>query len=457
MAGYMFSRDPKTVPLIETKYRKIATQIPAPGTKEIIARLEKTESRSMQGQFPIIWDKAEDFSVYDIAGNKWIDFTSTIFVANIGHGNKRVSKAIKEVLDKPLVSTYAYMSEIRAKYLEKLIEFAGPPFGKAFLLSAGTEATEATLKLIRMHGQKIGKKRPGIVTLNGNWHGRTMGAQMMTSNADQKAWIGYEDPNIHHIDFPYPWLVSEEQGEEFFNKQLDSLQQRGLNLETDIAGFMLETFQGWGALFYPKSFVKAIRKFTEKHSILLAFDEMQAGFARTGKKFGFEHYEVSPDLFACGKGMGGGVSLSGVIGRSEIMDLPEVGNMSSTHSANPLVCAAGLAVLEEIESRNIVAETARKGVIVKELLNELKTSFPLVINNFYGEGLIASLIFSDYENQSKSLLASKVSQKCMEKGLLVVHTGRESIKLGPPLVITDEAIIEAFQVIKESINEVLQN
>ena len=457
MAGYMFSREPKTVPLVETKYRRIATQIPTPGTKEIIARLEKTESRSMQGQFPIIWEKAEDFSVYDIAGNKWIDFTSTIFVANIGHGNKRVSTAIKEVLDKPLVSTYAYMSEIRAKYLEKLIEFAGPPFGKAFLLSAGTEATEATLKLIRMNGQKIGKKKPGIVTLNGNWHGRTMGAQMMSSNAEQKAWIGYEDPNIHHIDFPYPWLVSEEQGEEFFNKQLDSLKQRGLNLETDIAGFMLETFQGWGALFYPKSFVKAIRKFTEENSILLAFDEMQAGFARTGKKFGFEHYDVSPDLFACGKGMGGGVSLSGVIGRSEIMDLPEVGNMSSTHSANPLVCAAGLAVLEVINSKNLVAETARKGEILKGLLNYLKTSYPNVINNFYGEGLIASLIFSDYENQSKSLLASKVSQKCMEKGLLVVHTGRESIKLGPPLVITDEAIIEAFEVIKESIDEVLQN
>jgi len=457
MAGYMFSREPKTVALVETKYRKIATQIPTPGTKEIIARLEKTESRSMQGQFPIIWDKAEDFSVYDIAGNKWIDFTSTIFVANIGHGNKRVSAAIKEVLDKPLVSTYAYMSEVRAKYLEKLIDFAGPPFGKAFLLSAGTEATEATLKLIRMHGQKIGKKRPGIVTLNGNWHGRTMGAQMMSSNAEQKAWIGYEDPNIHHIDFPYPWLVSEEQGEEFFNKQLESLKQRGLNLETDIAGFMLETFQGWGALFYPKSFVKAIRKFTEENSILLAFDEMQAGFARTGKKFGFEHYDVSPDLFACGKGMGGGVSLSGVIGRSEIMDLPEVGNMSSTHSANPLVCAAGLAVLEEIESKNLVEETARKGEILKGLLNDLKSNYPNVINNFYGEGLISSLIFSDYENQSKSLLASKVSQKCMEKGLLVVHTGRESIKLGPPLVITDEAIIEAFEVIKESIDEVLQN
>jgi 4-aminobutyrate aminotransferase-like enzyme len=455
VAGYIFSREPKTVALIETKYRKIATQIPAPGTKEIIARLEKTESRSMQGQFPIIWDKAEDFSIYDIAGNKWIDFTSTIFVANIGHGNKRVSKAIKEVLDKPLVSTYAYMSEVRTKYLEKLIEFAGPPFGKAFLLSAGTEATEATLKLIRMYGQKIGKKRPGIVTLNGNWHGRTMGAQMMSSNAEQKAWIGYEDPNIHHIDFPYPWLVSEEQGEDFLNKQLESLKQRGLNLETDIAGFMLETFQGWGALFYPKSFVKAIRKFTEKNSILLAFDEMQAGFARTGKKFGFEHYEVSPDLFACGKGMGGGVSLSGVIGRSEIMDLPEVGNMSSTHSANPLVCSAGLAVLEEIASKNIVAETARKGVILKNLLETIKLKFPGVIDNYYGRGLIASVIFTDFNKLSKSELASRISEKCMQKGLLVVHTGRESIKLGPPLTITDEALYEAMEIFEESIYDTL--
>ena len=455
MAGYIFSREPKIVALVETKYRKIATQIPAPGTKEIIARLEKTESRSMQGQFPIIWNKANDFSVYDIAGNKWIDFTSTIFVANIGHGNKKVSAAIKEVLDKPLVSTYAYMSEVRAKYLEKLIAFAGPPFGKAFLLSAGTEATEATLKLIRMYGQKIGKKRPGIVTLNGNWHGRTMGAQMMSSNAEQKVWIGYEDPNIHHIDFPYPWLVSEEQGEEFFKKQLESLKQRGLNLETDIAGFMLETFQGWGALFYPKSFVKAVRKFTEENSILLAFDEMQAGFARTGKKFGFEHYEVSPDLFACGKGMGGGVSLSGVIGKSEIMDLPEVGNMSSTHSANPLVCAAGLAVLEEIESKNIVAETARKGEILKGCLKELKNKFPEVIKNYYGKGLIASVIFNDFNNISKNELASQISEKCMQKGLLVVHTGRESIKLGPPLTITDEALLEAMSVFEEATLEVI--
>jgi 4-aminobutyrate aminotransferase-like enzyme len=137
------------------------------------------------------------------------------------------------------------------------------------------------------------------------------------------------------------------------------------------------------------------------------------------------------------------------------MDLPEVGNMSSTHSANPLVCAAGLAVLEEIESKNIVVETARKGEILKNLLMDLKTKFPEVINNYYSEGLIASVIFNDFNGLSKSESASQISEKCMQKGLLVVHTGRESIKLGPPLTITDEALLEAMGVFEESILEVV--
>jgi 4-aminobutyrate aminotransferase-like enzyme len=137
------------------------------------------------------------------------------------------------------------------------------------------------------------------------------------------------------------------------------------------------------------------------------------------------------------------------------MDLPEVGNMSSTHSANPLVCAAGLAVLEEIESRNIVDETARKGEILKNSLKSLKIKFPEVINNYYGEGLIAAVIFNDFNKVSKSELASQVSEKCMQKGLLIVHTGRESIKLGPPLTISDEALLEAISVFEESISEAI--
>jgi 4-aminobutyrate aminotransferase-like enzyme len=455
MAGHSFSLIPQDVPKLKTDHRLIQTAIPVPGTAEVFERLDKVESRSMHGQLPLVWERADDFSIYDIAGNRWIDFTSTIFVANVGHSNRRVTSAIKKTLDHPLYSCYAYANPVRANYLEKLISFAGEPFEKAFLLSAGTEATEAALKLMRMHGQKAGKRRRGIICIENNWHGRTLGAQMMSSNLGQRAWIGYQDADIHHIPFPYPWQLEGRSGEEFLHQGLDQLAAKGIDLTQDVCGFMLETFQGWGAVFYPKDFVQAIENICRKNGILLAFDEMQAGFGRTGKKFGFQHYEVTPDLICTGKGMGGGVPLSGVIGRAEIMDLPEVGNMSSTHSANPLVCAAGLAVLEELESRDLVTEAERKGKLFRDALESIQKQFPDRISWILGNGMIMAVLFKDpATGKADGPFTSRVAERCMQKGVLVVHTGRESIKLGPPLTITDKALLEGIAVLGESIAEV---
>lgn len=454
MTAYPFSREPKLVPAVSTAHRFIKTAIPAPGTVEVLERLEAFESRSMHGQLPIVWDRAVDYSVFDIAGNRWIDFTSTIFVANVGHSNLHVTAAIKDALNKPLYGCYAYANEIRARYLERLIRFAGDPFEKAFLLSAGTEATEGALKLMRMYGQHQGKKRLGIICIEGNWHGRTLGAQMMSSNLAQRHWIGYQDADIHHIPFPYPWKLDGRTPESFLQQGLDALKKRGIDIANDICGFMLETFQGWGAVFYPVDFVQAIEEVCQSNGILLAFDEMQAGFGRTGKAFGFQHYGVTPDLICCGKGMGGGVPLSGVLGRAEIMDLPDVGNMSSTHSANPLVCAAGLAVIEELEARSLISESARKGELLFGLLDNIKTQFPDLIFKVLGRGLIASVLFKNpVTGLADSLFASRVAELCMQKGLLVVHTGRESIKIGPPLTIPDDALIEGVEVLAEAIAE----
>ena len=458
MSSYKFSRMPINVPKVHTKNRFINTPIPAPGTEESLRLLEQYESRSMQGQIPIIWDKAEDFNIYDKHGNKWIDFTSTIFVSNVGHGNRNICNAVKKVLEKPLIHSYAYVNEERVQYHKKLVEFAGPPFEKAFLLSAGTESTEAALKLMRMNGKKIGKRRLGIICVEGNWHGRTLGAQMMSGNPSQKEWIGYHDPNIHHIPFPYPWALNGKTGAEFLEMGLNNLQKSGVDLENDICGFMLETFQGWGAVFYPKEFVQAIEDICIKNNILLTFDEMQSGFARTGKKFGYEHYEVQADLLCCGKGIASGFPLSAVIGTAEIMDLPEVGNMSSTHSANPFVCAAGMATLQEINRLDLVRETERKGKIFFDMLNELKNKYPDRISWVLGNGLISALLFKlPREQEPDTVFPSLVSEKAMQKGLLVVHTGRESIKLAPPLIISDEALIEGIGVLDESIYEVLNN
>ncbi len=444
------------MPPIHTKHRRIKTAIPLPGTESILSELDKYESRSMQGQMPIVWSRAKNFSVYDKGGNKWIDFTSTIFVTNVGHANPRIVSAIKQVLDKPLLHTYAYANELRSNYIRRLVEFSQGHFEKAFLLSAGTEATEAALKLIRMYGQKKKKRSPKIICIDGNFHGRTMGAHMMSHHTIEDDWVGYRDPNIHHIPFPYPWTLGDMSGTDFLKAGIDFLKQQGLDIKREICGFMLETFQGWAAAFYPKDFVQGIANICHRNDILLAFDEMQAGFARTGKRFGYEHYEVKPDLICCGKGMGSGVPLSGVLGSAEILDLPDVGNMSSTHSANPLVCAAGLATLEEIEEKNLVDKAARKGALLHSKLNEIKNKYPDYVAAVLGKGLLAAMIFNNPKtNKFDSIIPSKLSERCMQKGVLVVHTGRESIKLAPPLTISDDALMEGLEVIEESLGEIL--
>lgn len=456
MASYNFSRTPVNVPLVKTKNREINTAIPAEGTGEILQLLDQYESRSMHGQMPIIWDKALNFNVFDKHNNKWIDFTSTIFVTNIGHANKYLKKRLQEVLDQDLLHTYAYANELRLTYLKKLIENTPSNFEKAFLLSAGTEATEAALKLMRLNGLKNKKRKLGVICFEGNWHGRTMGAQMMGGNIKQKEWIGYLDPNIYHLSFPYPWSILDQSPEEMFETGIKKLVDSGVDLEKDICGLMLETFQGWGAVFYPKEYVQTIKRYAEKYHWLLTFDEMQAGFCRTGTLFGYEHYDVIPDLICCGKGISSGVALSAVLGTKEIMDLPDVGDMSSTHSANPLSCAAGLATLEYIIDNNIIENSNKKGQILHKGLNEIRGKYSDKISYVLGKGMIAALIFSDRDHKNTyTELPSKICEKAMQKGLLLVHTGRESIKIAPPLTISEDALLEGISVIDETIAELI--
>ena len=459
---YQFSQTPVDVLLVHTKYRKIKTSIPALETLEILLDLEKYESRSMHGQLPVVWDKADDFQVYDSCGNCWIDFTSTIFVANAGHANPHIISALKKTIDHKLLHTYTFPHEIRAKFLKKLIEITPNQFEKAFLLSAGTEATECALKLMRMYGQTIRSTKLGIISFQGAMHGRTMGAEMLKGDPITSAWIGYRDPNMYHLPFPYPWAKKDSLDKKYdwgkhFEEDMSALKANGLIFD-NIAGFIIESYQGWGAIFYPKDYIQALAEFATKYNILITFDEIQGGFGRSGKLFVYQHYEVEPDLICLGKALSGGLPLSAVVGRREIMDLPEVGSMSSTHSANPLCCAAGLANLEEIESRNLVSESARKGEILHKWLDILKKKYPERIAYVFGKGLLAGIIFVEPETgKPDGLFASRVCEKAMQKGLLLVHTGRESIKIGPPLTIPDDALKEGLDVLNEAISEVIQD
>ena len=460
MSGLGFSHIPKEVKRIKTKYRSIVTKIPVPESLPILERVYETESHSMHGQLPIIWDRAEGVQVYDSWGNKWLDFSSTIFVTNAGHGNKRIVEALKKVINKPLLHTYTFTSPERFEYLNYLISNTPQQFEKAFLLSAGTEATEATLKLMRLNGIKLGKKKGGILCFEGNWHGRTLGAQMMGWNPAQKEWIGFLDPNIYHLPFPYPWRNEAiDNPRKYFRDSIKELiEKNNINPKTDLCGIMMETFQGWGAVFYPKEFVQEVALFAKENDLLLTFDEMQAGFGRTGELFGYMNYGVEPDLLACGKGASSSLPLALVLGSKEIMDLPGIGSMSSTHSANPLVCAAGLANLQALIEDGMIQNSKKLGAVFHEKLSLLQKKYSKYISSVQGTGLLAAVIFYDSNKKPLSELCDLISEKCLQTGLLVVHTGRESIKLAPPLVIKEEELLEGVEAfsnaVEESINEI---
>lgn len=463
MSGLGFSHIPKEVKLIETKYRSIVTKIPVPESLPILERVYETESHSMHGQLPIIWDRAEGVQVYDSWGNKWLDFSSTIFVTNAGHGNKRIVEALRKVIDKPLLHTYTFTSPERAEFLDYLISKTPKQFEKAFLLSAGTEATEACLKLMRLNGISLNKRKGGILCFEGNWHGRTMGAQMMGWNPSQKEWIGYLDPNIYHLPFPYPWRnEAMENPRKYFRDSIQQLiEKNGINPKKDLCGIMMETFQGWGAVFYPKEFVQEVALFAKENDLLLTFDEMQAGFGRTGELFGYMNYEVKPDLLACGKGASSSLPLAVVLGSKQVMDLPGVGSMSSTHSANPMVCAAGLANMKALIEDGLIDNSKKLGAEFHTALNKLKSAYPEYISTVQGVGLLAAVIFTDADNKPLSSLCDLISEKCLQTGLLVVHTGRESIKLAPPLMISRDALMEGVETfsnaVKDSIKELYGN
>lgn len=433
----------------ESNFINLKTKIPSPGTKSLITKIKKTEPLSMLNQIPIVWKKAKDFNIYDLKNNKFIDFTSSIFVSNIGHANKRMKKYLKNVISKDIFHTYTYANQIREKYVKKLVKFAGKNFNKAFLLSSGTEATEAGLKLMRLYGVKQKKRKLGIICFDGNWHGRTMGAQMMSGNKDQKKWIGYQDPNIYHLPFPYPWTLKKMSAEDFFKKSLKKLiKQKKINLKKDVCGFMIETFQGWGAFFYPEGYIKTLAKISKENKILLCFDEMQSGFCRTGYNFGYQHYNVKPDLICCGKGMGNGFPLSGVIGNKKVLDLPGTGNMSSTHSSNPISCSAGLAVVDELQANKKKYDIFRKGKFFHNGLIKIQKKYNS-IKYVNGKGLIFALVFS--KNKIKKL--KDVVNGCMKDGLLLVYTGRESIKLGPPLTISIKALDVSLKIIDKNLKK----
>lgn len=398
------------------RYSHIQTKLPHPEDIKLLKEINKYEAHSMQGQIPVVWDSARDFIVYDRHGNEFIDFTSGICVANCGHGNNDILNEIKFILDKSLMHTYTFGTEIRYEFLKELVSTCYPR-GKAFLVSAGTEATEVAVKLMRIYS-----KKKLIVSISGSMHGRTMLAEQLKGDF---TWADTTN-NIYHLN-PF--------SEKTYKEVIDEIE------DLDIAGFMIESYQGWSATFYSEEYIAGLTVWAKLNNIPVCFDEIQGGFGRTGRMWAWEHYDINlPDLICFGKGVSSSVPLSGVLGRKDIIDCVEVGSMSSTHSANPVSCAAGFANLRYLKEHNLIERSEKLGKILFEYLENLNLKVS-------GHGLLCAIHTLTAED------ADEIVIECFKKGLLLIRTHRESIKIAPPLTITEEALREGLEIIANVIRK----
>ena len=434
---------------IRTHHRQIVTPIPNAQSLATVERLRRFESRSTDSLAPIVWDRAEGYQVYDAHGNCWIDFTSGIYVANVGHSHPAIRDALHQQIDQKLLHAYMFPTDVRTRFVERLVQVTPPSLEKVFLLSTGSESIECAIKLCRLHGMSIDQNKTLIISSIGAFHGKTMGSQMLSSDPDSKKWIVNLDPDILHIPFP-----AETEGPEALNKHLGDLHERGVDLNRT-AGFVLESYQGIGGpKFFHPSYMQALRRWSQAHQALLVFDEIQSGFGRTGKLFAYEHYGVEADLVCCGKGISSGLPLSAVIGRAQALDVPGAHSMSSTHTANPLCCAAGLATLEVLETENLISAAANKGPLFENGLNQIQRRHPDRIVRVLGRGMVHALFFVCPGTSEPDLdMAERVTDRAIQKGLMLFHTHGDFIKMGPPLVTPPDAIREGIEVLSEAVDE----
>jgi 4-aminobutyrate aminotransferase-like enzyme len=445
---------------ILTRNRRIVSDIPHPASQAVIDELARLEPRSMAGFSPVVWHRAEGFQVWDAHGNQWLDFTSAIVLTNAGHGHRGIGQAVRAQIDSRLMHTYCNPSEVRLRVLQALRGILPAYLDKVFLVSTGSEAVEAAIKLMRVHGRSIAPAKIHVLSYYGSFHGRTMAAQAAGGFLDQHAWMGEPPAGFHHIPFPdcprCPWgkTQCERCGAECLQRSLEQLRAQGVQDDL-FAGVISETFQGPTVAFMPTDYAEALRQWATQHQVLLVFDEVQAGFGRTGKWFGFEHYGVEPDLICLGKGMTSSLPMSAVAGRAVIMDLPGPGEMSSTHTGNPLCSAAAIANINALRDEGLLANAAALEPVVRRTLEGMQTRFPGYVGAINGHGLVWGIYLLRPGTQDLNPdLASRVIRRCLELGLLLLPTGgRGTLKIAPPLCITGEALREGLSVIEQALAE----
>jgi acetylornithine/LysW-gamma-L-lysine aminotransferase len=362
--------------------------------------------------------KGKGALLYDEEGNEYIDCVAGHAVLNIGHSHPQYIEAMKAQLEKLVMVPPSFPTEVRYKTLKKLADITPNSLTQTFLANSGTEAVEAALKLAL--GAKRDVENPEIIAFKRAFHGRTLGSLAMTHN------MRYRKPFL-------PLLTENVK----FASYGDIESVKSLINDNTIAIF-IELVQGEGGIHLaPYEFVQELRELCDENDILLIDDEVQAGFGRTGKMFAFEHYDIVPDAMCMAKAIAGGFPMGAMISREDLFEKMLTGEHSTTYGGNPLGCAAANAVIDIIQEENLVEESARKGKIIKNDLEELAEEERL-IKEVRGKGLMIGV---DYRLKVKDLI-----EKAQKENVLLLNAGMTTIRLLPPLVITDDQIQKVLKV-----------
>lgn len=429
-------------------------KLPGPVAQTIVERDHKVISPSYPRGYPFVMDHGRGAEVWDVDGNRFLDFAAGIAVNSTGHSHPKVVKAIQEQAEKfiHISSDFYHPRWVElAEFLNRIAPFEEEAV--SFMTNSGTEAVEAAIKLARYT-----TGRSQFIGFLGGFHGRTMGAVTFTaSKSTYHKGFGPLMNGVVHAPFPYayrPMLISQP-GEDYGETVVRYIEETILGKivpADEVAGILVEPIQGEGGYIVPPpGFFPALRRLCDKHGILLIADEVQAGAGRTGKWWSIEHFGVEPDIVCTAKGIASGVPLGAMIARKSIVTWPK-GSHGNTYGGNPIACAAALATLELIENE-YMANAATVGQYALDALQEIQVRHPSM-GDVRGIGLMIGVEFVKDKNSKipAEHLRDKVVDYAYESGLLTLGCGKNTIRISPPLCITKNEIDEGLAIFESAIS-----
>lgn len=432
----------------------IKTALPGPKARAMIARDAEVISPSYPRGYPFVMSHGRGTEVWDVDGNRFLDFAAGIAVCSTGHAHPQVIKAVQAAAEKFLHISSDYWHEEMVGLGERLAAVA--PMGEpvlSFLCQSGTEAVEGALKLARYVTH-----RPRFIGFLGGFHGRTLGSLSFTSSkyTQQK---GYSPtmPGVTHVPYPdqyRPLLTGDDQGEAVLD-YIRMLFQRAVP-PSEVAAVLIEPMQGEGGyLIPPEGFLAGLRALCDEHGILLIFDEVQSGIGRTGKMFACEHWGVKPDIITSAKGLGSGLPIGAVIAKRSIMSQWKPGAHGNTYGGNPITCAAANATLDLVRG-GLADNAATVGEYFLSRLRELQRDYPC-IGDVRGKGLFIGmeLVANDAKRTPATALTEDVITRAFHNGLLLLPCGTSTVRFMPPLIVSTTDVDEAITLLRTSLDEVL--